>query len=514
MARDDLRDIGVLGEAEFRAWCARNNLLCNKSDPDKMGWDFFVEFPSSTNQNSALDSQNDLKKALVQVKASSGDRRTVRGKTSAFKRLVDADLPAFVATLRYDINGKVLSARLLHIGREMISLILEKVRRAEAAGNIDLHKILISLSLDGAGEINPDGSNLRKVLEDHIGPANSEYLIKKIGYRRSCGYEERAFRMKASFEGTPETLADFLIGKEPKLIIRKGSIEKRRFGIVLSNDITPLARGVMSMSIEKSSAITRISVSNKIERTTVEVEANILSTAQVNLPKSLRRLRVHNDFLDLVFNYGTRSLQIEFLISPEKNYEILELSKRLQVGYLLSQQGTILALQSPGIPKIEIPLPAPIAGLSDHAVLQSFIGSISAAFQRFRPGANFRVTFSEAASAHLMNRTMFAIITQPGFKATIRESIAQKVEIISKIVFSFLAIIPFKDVSYLAIAEAEAAWSYLSDGSIEAIGDAPNIVWEGIEDGQDHMDLVKEQAKKLAGRHVGNVMILTLELAE
>src|SRR6266436_5281124 len=91
------RDVVQLGEDEFKRWCTLNHLSAVKSSPDKLGWDFFVEFEPEVDDARPLDQQNDLKKVLIQVKATDTMPGSVRGKLSAFKLLVGTDLPAFVA---------------------------------------------------------------------------------------------------------------------------------------------------------------------------------------------------------------------------------------------------------------------------------------------------------------------------------------------------------------------------------------------------------------------------------
>ena len=38
------RDVGELGEDQFKIWCTQNRLSAVKSVPDRMGWDYFIEF--------------------------------------------------------------------------------------------------------------------------------------------------------------------------------------------------------------------------------------------------------------------------------------------------------------------------------------------------------------------------------------------------------------------------------------------------------------------------------------
>ncbi len=40
-----MRDVGGMGENTFEAWCNSVGLAANRSQIDKTGWDYLVEFP-------------------------------------------------------------------------------------------------------------------------------------------------------------------------------------------------------------------------------------------------------------------------------------------------------------------------------------------------------------------------------------------------------------------------------------------------------------------------------------
>ena len=113
-----------------------------------------------------LDRQNDLKKVLVQVKSTNTPSQRVRGKLSAFKYLVDSDLPAFFVHIVYSGEQTPQRALLLHVGPTQIEAVLRKVRQTERAGRVDLQNINMSLELNEASTIAADGTNLRQLILD------------------------------------------------------------------------------------------------------------------------------------------------------------------------------------------------------------------------------------------------------------------------------------------------------------------------------------------------------------
>ena len=168
-----------------------------------MGWDYFVEFPIDSPINQAMDETREQIKTLCQIKSTRGQSKSVRGKLSAFKMLVDADMPAFIIHIAYDSCNSMVSAAILHIGPDEIATILRKIRAAERHGNTDLHKITVSLPLNIARILHRNGSNLKHEMSASITKTNAEYIGAKASFRKSCGYDE--VKYKGTFTLGPGT---------------------------------------------------------------------------------------------------------------------------------------------------------------------------------------------------------------------------------------------------------------------------------------------------------------------
>ena len=141
------RDVGKMGEDAFRNWCSDASLLVTESNPDRMGWDFLVEFEPEIDERKPRDVQHILKKASIQVKSTDRRENSARASISATKKLVDYNIPCFIIHMSYGGKSKPSLARLLHIGSEQIYSILEAMREAEGKGRTDFDNITISLPL-------------------------------------------------------------------------------------------------------------------------------------------------------------------------------------------------------------------------------------------------------------------------------------------------------------------------------------------------------------------------------
>lgn len=92
-------------------------------------------------------------------------------------------MPAFVACLDFTSGRKLTSAALLHIGPNNVELILQAVRRAEEAGQTELHNIKIALPLGDAHAIASNGGNLRDAWERAPELDAGVHLLRLIRHR-------------------------------------------------------------------------------------------------------------------------------------------------------------------------------------------------------------------------------------------------------------------------------------------------------------------------------------------
>ncbi|MCU4373294.1 hypothetical protein KTH39_15930, partial [Acinetobacter ursingii] len=136
-----MRDLGQLGESTFAMWCAQVGLVANNSAIDKTGWDYYVEFPISSNITT-----HELHKSAfeckVQVKATDKQDRKLPVTISNLRRMATLQMPAFYIFLEFDGKNEVQNAFVLHIDNEWIYKILKRVHKIEQSEKALLHKDL------------------------------------------------------------------------------------------------------------------------------------------------------------------------------------------------------------------------------------------------------------------------------------------------------------------------------------------------------------------------------------
>ncbi|MEC8568958.1 MAG: DUF4365 domain-containing protein [Pseudomonadota bacterium] len=141
-----MRDLGQLGESTFAMWCAQVGLIANGSAIDKTGWDYYVEFPISSNITT-----HELHKSAfeckVQVKATDKKDRKLAITVSNLRRMATVQMPAFYVFIEFDGKNEAQNAFVLHIDNELVYKILKRVHQIEQSEkNKDLNKKTITLT--------------------------------------------------------------------------------------------------------------------------------------------------------------------------------------------------------------------------------------------------------------------------------------------------------------------------------------------------------------------------------
>lgn len=512
------RDLGELGEDLFKIWCTSNNLVAVKAVPDRMGWDYIVEFPPEVMPAIPLDRQNDLKKVFIQVKSTDKVIKSVRGKLSAFKRLVDTDWPAFIAHINFAGQAQPKSAALLHIGPNQIKLILKKVRLMERRGRIDLNNFDISLSLEEAGLINVNDSNIKKLILEVISKSTVEYVTTKSAFRRTCGYDSSS--IKAYFSLAPgvkaESLVDLMIGRVPNLPFKEMVVSKTRFGIELDNDIDRLEEGILSVKV-KPLQQAKIVVTNSSSSFQCEMKINVFAPGIPGLPKKFHKIRLANEFIELVLDFGDGHVSMSFKIDQDTKYNIDELSNALKFGYGMAQDGSVIQVNLGQAGKQSMPLPIEIKKFKSWRAMYEFAEMISIALFTHRRGENLHCTLRELESSLDENANMFSLMVRPGLEMTFPlESEIPQFNGGTGVVF-LPACIEFKEVAYFAIVQIEAEKINTDvENNLNIVGGQPVIIEDGLaERSEISVEKLNNRAAEISKSHRGtNRYIITTTLTD
>lgn len=208
-------ELGEAAEALFKNLCARTRLTCNKSDRDRSGWDFVVDFPMAADSGATLLDQRQKQRCNVQLKATAAvGSGTVSLKLSAAELLAKEPQPAFIIVFRMRRDGEAVKGYLIHLLAAPLAKILRRLREAEARGRRDTHNLKISFDYRRLGRpfaLTPEG--LRAALEEGCGGDPAAYVREKLHQLEILGYEQGHLAGNAWFQvESDDQLSRILLG--------------------------------------------------------------------------------------------------------------------------------------------------------------------------------------------------------------------------------------------------------------------------------------------------------------
>jgi hypothetical protein len=349
------REIGTIGENAFLNWCEPEGFRAQKSQADRLGWDFLLESEPARSIERPLDGQNDLPKFLIQVKSTEKAGTPPRIKLSALKHLVDADLPAAIVALLFSEGGRSpVRSLLVPVDQQVISETLHRVRREEARGNRRIHKTTVPVPLDRAIEFGSSGEGLEKVLFGMLGGAPSEYITEKIRYRQTCGFDDRAVigRFFVPGDDARERIGELFLGGPRELSVMNLTIERRRFGIALENDRDHFREAVVEMNAPSLLSTSIELTSDAGEWASVEVEFFV---APPFAGKAGSRARFANTFVEVVVDFEKGLGGFSFDYAGGREVDLEEAVSIVEVGAILARSAKTLTIHFRGT-KLELSL--------------------------------------------------------------------------------------------------------------------------------------------------------------
>lgn len=214
MSGHESDSLGVAGEDAFRSLCSRAKLIPTKTDVDRCGWDFRVEWRTTKNAP-ITDSSPPRRAALIQVKSvfAGSDRFAVR--MGAANDLVKAVEPSFFIVLVFSQDLALLEVHGAPTVGPIATEILKSIRQFVAKGEDARNRSKRFGIARWTDPIAAEPKALVSYLSDHIGCDLREYATAKQKFLKETGYEEARLSLNAKLYGTPEEVADAFLGDRP-----------------------------------------------------------------------------------------------------------------------------------------------------------------------------------------------------------------------------------------------------------------------------------------------------------
>lgn len=337
---------GRYGEDLLRAWASAVDISPTKTDVDRHGWDFLLEFEDSSGTQAT---------ALVQVKASVRAARRVSVSLANWKRLVENPLPCFFLVIHLDEKSReVDGAFLVHVDRQHISSVLEALDEPHPT---DPPKRTRDLVCKDHNRLTPEsatnkahGTALLDALREGLGGSALQYTRGKIEYLDRVGLGERPHRVRVRSKWDAESqrgLAELAVGLRDEIPISVLGHELVRFGRARPCEPadSPAGREGLMLSFPEvppwGKAVVRVSEDGGGRF--AELEAPLWFSARVFpfLPSDSHIGHVRGALISVVTSAGKMELRFEH---PSNPIPLRDLEQEAQFVLLLSEGTPPLAL--------------------------------------------------------------------------------------------------------------------------------------------------------------------------
>jgi hypothetical protein len=244
----DAQHIGELGESTLRLWCSQRGIAAHKSEPDRTGWDFLLEFPATRPTIFPLI-QPVMMQCFVQVKSTNGTRRRISLDLERWKNLATSPIPAFFLVFEFDQESEPQRAFLVHLDTSYV----EKFLKAHIAGQ----KTLTLTYGDDKVLPEPTGESFEEAVRRLAGNSIELYMKEKLEFLRTAGFGDvyGEFNFEPDVDALDglsfrEYLLDLSIGLRENLKLSSANLFPRRFNITSSESILPVDGGYLSLSVQ------------------------------------------------------------------------------------------------------------------------------------------------------------------------------------------------------------------------------------------------------------------------
>ena len=361
-------NLGPLGETEFTKLCLQVDLTIQKSQMDRTGWDFLVEFPWKPDNLSPQDILPAPLECKIQVKSTNEQRKRESITLSNLHRLIKAKIPAFYCFIEFDGKPEPQAIYLVHVGKEIIEKTLKRIRELENKENgYQLNKHTLDITYGDADRlVDITGQSLKHEIEKHIPEGMEKYIENKNQLLKTLGFEDGRYQFNFTLASDDpiRDILDLSLGIRKELDIDNSIIHDKRFGILSKTPYIERDGGILSLKVEPLEA--ELKFKEYKFSPGISFPANLyISPFNEFIPEERIKIRVESRFFEFIIESNQN---INFSIrSYTEGSSLKELKNFLQVMTILEKSSSPIIVEM----KSEIPTSYPILSFSLEDLPQS-----------------------------------------------------------------------------------------------------------------------------------------------
>jgi hypothetical protein len=334
------RDLGPMGEAAFKGWCHSAGLTVHKSEMDRTGWDFFVEFSPKQKDSLPRDMLPAPIECKVQVKATDKKEKKLPITVSNLDRLIKAQMPAFFCFIEFDGKNEAQVAYLVHVGKEIIKKTLKRIRELESEGNgekLHNHKMTIYYG-DSDCLADTTGDSLKRAIEKHIPDTVEKYIEDKNKLLKTLGFEDGKgqFTITVSGNDPVRDVVDLALGLRKEIYIDKSIFYHKRFGVLLNNSLLDSEEAILSITSKPTKVVLKFKEHQFSSGISFDADL-YLSPLDQFVPKEYIKFRIKSNFFEFIVEPFNNKVIYSSYLQDSQRSPLNELRDYLKVLTLLQK---------------------------------------------------------------------------------------------------------------------------------------------------------------------------------
>lgn len=363
------RDLGSLGETEFKRLCHSVGLTVHKSEMDRTGWDFLVEFPWKDDNRFPQDILSAPIECKIQVKSTDKQRKRELITLSNLNRLIKTPLPAFFCFIEFDGEDKSQAVYLVHVGKEIIEKTLKRIRELENEGSADkLNKHKLNITYGDVNRLEDvTGKSLKSGIEKHTPDGLEKYIENKNKLLETLGFEEGKYQADITIvsDDPIRDILDLTLGLRKEINMHHSTGYHKRFGILSKKPDMDYDGGILSLQVKPLEA--RLKFKEHKFSPGISLSAKLyISPFSKFISEERIKFRVESRFFEIIIELGQR---INCSIRPHaEGSSLKELKDFLKVLSVLEKSSNPLLVEL----ESEIAPSCPIMTLSSKDLPPSF----------------------------------------------------------------------------------------------------------------------------------------------
>lgn len=318
-------NLPVVAERLFALLCGEAGVICSKSDEDKAGWDYVLNFPPEASDSRPRDEQPGMETAFVQVKSTTRAVLSVPLKLSNALWMAKEQHPYFLVLIVGTGKERRLLAR--HFWLAEIEDTLRRVRQSEISGRggkLNRQTLTVTLSED-----DDHTDDLLSWMLATIRGVRGDYREAKTAIANSVGYSPNSTRISVTMKASPEEILDWELGLCPTPNISSFKLTRERFGIELSDP--RFEGGNFTVSIVPEGSACLMTLRHRADAITVTLAGKIyLGMLSRASPGQTHAWRADFGFLKLMWRSG--ELRGGLSLDYHQRTSLAHLSDRLTVA--------------------------------------------------------------------------------------------------------------------------------------------------------------------------------------